>query len=85
MISSPAPGTFVHLGHVGFNYKGEIATSDGMDPGWTTMLEELQGYSVSNPLTDGDRESAQRSLAGEKTAPVTAASALQTVDQLPGK
>lgn len=66
MVSPPAAGTFVHLGHVGFNYKGEIETSDNIEPGWTMMLEELQGYSVTNPLRVNGDEVADL-LAGAKT------------------
>jgi len=72
MVSPPATGTFVHLGHVGFNSQGRVEASDDIEPGWTMMLEELQGYGVSNPLPDGDRDFVQGFLAGAKVAPLIA-------------
>lgn len=47
MISAPTPGTFVHVAHVGYNEKGGLVASDNVEPGWTMMIEELQGYGVS--------------------------------------
>ena len=56
MVSSPAPGTFVHIAHVGVNERGEIETSDDIEPGWTMMLEELQGYSVPKRAATLDKD-----------------------------
>ncbi|KAI0826141.1 hypothetical protein BC629DRAFT_1272116, partial [Irpex lacteus] len=69
MVSPPATGTFVHLGHVGFNSRGQIETSDDVEPGWTMMLEELQGgygVSKSKSLGGSDRDFVQGFLAGTK-------------------
>ncbi|KAI0696520.1 hypothetical protein BC835DRAFT_859155 [Cytidiella melzeri] len=67
MVSPPATGTFVHLGHVGFNSRGQIEASDDMAPGWTMMLEELQGgYEVSKSLEGGDRDLMRGFPAGAK-------------------
>ena len=76
MVSPPANGTFVHLGHVGFNSRGQIETSDDVEPGWTMMLEELQGgYGVtkSKSFGGGDRDFMHSFLAGAKVAPLAAA------------
>lgn len=76
MVSPPATGTFVHLGHVGFNSRGQIETSDDVEPGWTMMLEELQGgygVSKSKSLGGSDRDFVQGFLAGTKAAPLVAA------------
>ena len=57
MVSSPAAGTFVHVAHVGFNYRGEVEASDALEPGWAMMLEEMQGYSVTTSAhTDEDED-----------------------------
>jgi len=47
MVSAPAPGTFVHVAHVGFNAQGDIETSDDVEPGWTMMLRGIQGRGVA--------------------------------------
>lgn len=47
MISSPTPGSFVHVGHVGYNKKGRIETSENLGPGWTVMIEELLGRGIA--------------------------------------
>lgn len=70
MISAPAAGTFVHLGHVGFNYKGEIETSDDIEPGWTMMLAELQGYGVTSAVVGGDNDGSPMSVKASPLAPV---------------
>lgn len=86
MVSSPAAGTFVHLGHVGFNCKGEIEVSDDMEPGWTMMMEELQGYSVTKPLASGEMDIiVPGSLAGEKAAPLIAEVTPEVTDQHPSE
>jgi len=47
MISSPTPGTFVHVSHVGYNDKGRVEASDNLEPGWTMILEEMQGVGIA--------------------------------------
>lgn len=44
MVSPPAPGTFVHVAHVGINAQGGVEASDDVEPGWSMMLGEIQGY-----------------------------------------
>ncbi|PCH37506.1 hypothetical protein WOLCODRAFT_29150 [Wolfiporia cocos MD-104 SS10] len=46
LISGPAPGSFVHVSHVGFNEKGRIEASDNLGPGWKVMLDEFQGHRI---------------------------------------
>ncbi|KAI0080407.1 hypothetical protein K474DRAFT_1589753 [Panus rudis PR-1116 ss-1] len=66
-ISSPAPGTFVHLSHVGFNEKGRIEVSDdSIEAGWTMMLEELQGHGVSEDIIEDDHDFVEGFWAGVK-------------------
>lgn len=43
MVSGPAKGTFVHVGHVGFDDAGRVEASDSVEPGWAVMLGELSG------------------------------------------
>ncbi|KAI0643845.1 hypothetical protein C8Q79DRAFT_914436 [Trametes meyenii] len=47
MIAGPSPGTFMHIAHVGVDDDGRIAASPNVEPGWTFLLEELQGFGVS--------------------------------------
>ncbi|CCM05610.1 uncharacterized protein FIBRA_07839 [Fibroporia radiculosa] len=47
MISSPAPGTFVHLAHVGYNEKGHLEVSESLEPGWSIIMQELQGLGIA--------------------------------------
>jgi neural Wiskott-Aldrich syndrome protein len=76
MVSPPATGTFVHLGHVGFNSRGQIETSNDIEPGWPMMLEELQGsYGTTKSQMSGDREFVQGFIAGTKVGPLIAAEA----------
>lgn len=43
MVSGPAKGTFVHVGHVGFDAAGRVEATDSVEPGWAVMLGELSG------------------------------------------
>ena len=53
MISAPAPGSFVHVAHVGLDATtGRLeASAQGTcasdEPGWTMILEELHGFGVA--------------------------------------
>ncbi|PSR71552.1 hypothetical protein PHLCEN_2v12561 [Hermanssonia centrifuga] len=71
MISSPSPGTFVHVAHVGFDAEGRVETSDDIDPGWTMMLEELRGYGINKSSIDGSRDFIEGFLAGAKASTPT--------------
>lgn len=55
MVSRPAPGSFVHVGHIGVDDKGSIEVSEDIDPGWAMMLQELQGYGVGEVIVRKDR------------------------------
>jgi len=66
MISAPSPGTFKHVGHVGFDRDGRIEVSDDIEPGWTMMLGELKGYGVSETVVNKDRDFVDGFLAGFK-------------------
>jgi len=48
MISSPK--AFVHIAHVGINEKGDVESSQGLDPVWATLVEELKGKSVTDAI-----------------------------------
>jgi len=56
MISSPAPGTFKHVAHVGVDEKGDIEVSEDIEPGWTMMLQELRGYGVNEVVMRKERD-----------------------------
>ena len=66
MVSPPAPGTFVHVAHVGINERGEVETSDDIEPGWTMMLEELQGF---GPRRAGTMEKVDGLVACKENCP----------------
>lgn len=68
MISSPTPGTFVHVAHVGLDAKGQIESSPNIEPGWTMILEELQGYGVTEKMVDEDFDFVEGFLAGAKAS-----------------
>ncbi|CAL1709675.1 unnamed protein product [Somion occarium] len=65
-VSSPTPGTFVHLAHVGFNEKGRIEVSNDLEAGWTMMLEELKGHGVDEEIIEDDRSFVEGFWAGVK-------------------
>ncbi|KAI0643835.1 hypothetical protein C8Q79DRAFT_1012388 [Trametes meyenii] len=44
MISSPSPDTFVHVAHIGVDHSGRIEASPNVEPDWTHVLEEMQGF-----------------------------------------
>lgn len=69
MVSPPAAGTFVHVSHVGFNFKGEVETSRNVEPGWTMMLEELQGYGVTRSVGNEDKNFVDGFITGVKATP----------------
>lgn len=50
MISSPAPDSFRHLGHVGVNKDGIFEVSEDIDPSWKEMIMKLQGHGVSEAI-----------------------------------
>ncbi|KAI0366508.1 hypothetical protein BV20DRAFT_639257 [Pilatotrama ljubarskyi] len=68
MISAPAPGTFVHVSHVGVDADGQIEASPNLDPAWTMMLDELRGYGVSEKMVQGDLDFVEGFLAGAKAS-----------------
>ncbi|OBZ66692.1 Wiskott-Aldrich syndrome 1 [Grifola frondosa] len=68
MISAPTPGTFVHLSHVGVNEKGQIEASPNVAPGWTVMLQELQGYGIDEKMVEDDLDFVEGFLAGAKAS-----------------
>ena len=40
MISRPAPGTFTHVAHVGFDAEGRLEASDSIKAEWSGILDE---------------------------------------------
>ncbi|KAI9056454.1 hypothetical protein FKP32DRAFT_1465244 [Trametes sanguinea] len=66
MISSPAPGTFMHVAHIGIDSEGCVDASPNVEPGWTMILEELQGYGVSEKMVSQDLDFVEGFLAGAK-------------------
>ncbi|KAJ7678567.1 hypothetical protein B0H14DRAFT_971841 [Mycena olivaceomarginata] len=45
MILGPAPGSFVHVVHMGYN-EDQGFTSTGIDPSWTTFLGQLENSGI---------------------------------------
>lgn len=68
MISSPTPNSFIHVNHVGFGKKGNIIVSDDIEPGWTIMMEELQGYGVTKKMVRDDTDFVDGFMAGVRAA-----------------
>lgn len=56
MVSSPAPGTFVHVAHVGFDSDGRVETSHNISSDWKTLVEKLKGYGVSSQIAENDHD-----------------------------
>ncbi|KAI6018358.1 hypothetical protein EDC04DRAFT_2869988 [Pisolithus marmoratus] len=44
MISGPAPHSFVHVSHVGISSSGAIESSKNVEPAWSALIADLQGY-----------------------------------------
>ena len=68
MISAPSPGSFVHVAHVGLDAKGKVESTPNVEPGWTMILEELQGYGVTEKMVDKDFNFVEGFLAGAKAS-----------------
>ncbi|KAI0325733.1 hypothetical protein GY45DRAFT_1374535 [Cubamyces sp. BRFM 1775] len=66
MISAPAPGTFMHVAHIGVGDNGRIEATQNVEPGWTMILEELQGYGVNEKTVAQDMDFVEGFLAGAK-------------------
>ena len=49
MISRPAPGTFVHVAHVGIDADGNNEASGNISPEWIVAFEQLQGGPMHPP------------------------------------
>lgn len=78
MISPPAPGTFIHVAHMGIDEKGRIEASENVAPGWTMMLKELKGHDPAGKLLDEQTDLAASFWTGVKAASVR--SRVQTTD-----
>ncbi|KIO11098.1 hypothetical protein M404DRAFT_127847 [Pisolithus tinctorius Marx 270] len=44
MISGPSPHSFVHVSHVGISANGGIESSKNVEPAWSALIADLQGY-----------------------------------------
>ncbi|KAG6334707.1 hypothetical protein ID866_4386 [Astraeus odoratus] len=44
MISGPTPHSFVHVSHVGISNTGAIESSKNVEPAWSALIADLQGY-----------------------------------------
>jgi len=67
MISAPTPNSFVHVAHVGINEKGIIETSKDIDPTWTSLINELQGYGITQSICEEQLDFIEGFLAGAKS------------------
>ncbi|KAF7795211.1 hypothetical protein EIP86_006361 [Pleurotus ostreatoroseus] len=56
MVSLPAPGTFVHVAHVGFDSDGRLETSQGISSEWTSLLEKLEEHGVPRRVVEKDHD-----------------------------
>ncbi|TBU63385.1 hypothetical protein BD310DRAFT_973511 [Dichomitus squalens] len=68
MISGPNPGSFVHVAHVGLDAQGRVESTPNVEPGWTMILEELQGYGVTEKMVEKDFNFVEGFLAGAKAS-----------------
>lgn len=68
MIGAPNPGSFVHVAHVGLDAQGRVESSPGVDPGWTLLLEDLQGFGVTEKMVAKDFDFVEGFLAGAKAS-----------------
>ncbi|KAF8066732.1 hypothetical protein FPV67DRAFT_1367468, partial [Lyophyllum atratum] len=55
LISGPTAGSFVHLGHMGYDAEQGF-TSTGVDPSWTALLGSLEGSGISKEVLAKDME-----------------------------
>lgn len=67
MISSPAPDSFVHVAHVGFNENGIVETSKDLDPAWAKLLGDLQAHGVRQSIVEENLDFVEGFLAGAKS------------------
>ncbi|KAH7909183.1 hypothetical protein BJ138DRAFT_261222 [Hygrophoropsis aurantiaca] len=67
MISSPAPHSFVHVSHVGITTKGIVQTAKTIEPAWSTLVTELQGYGISPEVVKENRDFVEGFLAGAQS------------------
>lgn len=66
MVSGPAPGSFVHVAHVGFDANGRLQSSEDLNSEWTLILREMQGYGLPKSLVEDERDFVEGFLAGVK-------------------
>ncbi|KAJ3551353.1 hypothetical protein NM688_g4753 [Phlebia brevispora] len=66
MVSGPAPGSFVHVAHVGLDSKGRLEAAEHMGHEWTGLLEDLEGHGVSRSVVEDDRDFVEGFITGVK-------------------
>ncbi|KAH7890447.1 hypothetical protein F5I97DRAFT_1798685 [Phlebopus sp. FC_14] len=59
MISGPQPGSFKHVGHIGFDEEKGLVSSN-VDPSWITLINDLASHGVSNELIEENKEFIKR-------------------------
>ncbi|KAH7928826.1 hypothetical protein BV22DRAFT_1102786 [Leucogyrophana mollusca] len=67
MISGPAPHSFVHVAHVGITTKGIVESAKNIEPAWSTLIADLQGYGVSPEIVKDNKDFVEGFLAGAKS------------------
>ena len=55
MISSPLSGSFKHIAHMGYD-ADTGRPSEGVDPSWIALLEDLEGKGVSRKIIQQEME-----------------------------
>ncbi|KAJ8596883.1 hypothetical protein M405DRAFT_67728 [Rhizopogon salebrosus TDB-379] len=67
IISSPAPHSFVHVAHVGISTRGIIESSKNIEPAWSALIADLQGYGVSAAEVKDNKDFVEGFVAGAKS------------------
>lgn len=67
IISSPAPHSFVHVAHVGISTRGIIESSKNIEPAWSALIADLQGYGAPAVEIKDNKDFMEGFLAGAKS------------------
>ncbi|EIW79684.1 hypothetical protein CONPUDRAFT_166414 [Coniophora puteana RWD-64-598 SS2] len=67
MISGPQPNSCIHVSHVGISPKGVIEASQNIDPSWTKLIADLQGYGVGPDVVRNNQDFVEGFLAGARS------------------
>jgi hypothetical protein len=68
MISAPVVESFIHEAHVGMSKEGVIEVSGNLDPSWTAIIGELQGYGINQRMVEENIDFIEGFMEGAKAA-----------------